>query len=85
MLTTHSYICHSILAIRALQSTGYKIVVLISRSWMLENFLKRYADKTELILRGNSKRVAKAQHFEPTVGDSVVRHSAYTRNLGVIF
>ena len=54
------------------------------RSWMSDNFLKLNADKTELILIGNPKRVAKVEHFELTVGDSVVRPSCSARNLGVI-
>jgi len=52
---------------------------------MSDNYLKLNADKTELILIGNPKRVAKVQHFELTVGDSAVRPSAFARNLGVIF
>ncbi len=55
------------------------------RSWMSDNYLKLNADKTELILIGNPKRVAKVQHFELTLGDSVVRPSSSARNLGVIF
>jgi len=45
---------------------------------------KDNVDKTELILIGNPKREAKVQHFELTVGDSVVRSSSSARNLGVI-
>jgi len=52
---------------------------------MSDNFLKRNADETELILIGNPKRVAEVQHFELTIGDSVVRPSDSARNLGVIF
>jgi len=48
---------------------------------MSDNFLKLNADKTELILIGNPKRVAKVQHFELTVGDSAVRPSTSARNL----
>ena len=52
---------------------------------MSDNFLKLNSDKTELILIGNPKRVAKVGHFELTIGDSVVRPSASARNLGVMF
>jgi len=52
---------------------------------MSDNFPKLKADNTELILTGNPKSVAKDQHFELTVGDSLVRPSASARNLGVIF
>jgi len=51
---------------------------------MSDNFLKLNADKTELILIGNPKRVAKVQHFELTVGDFVFRSLASVRNFGVI-
>jgi len=52
---------------------------------MLDNFLKHNADKTEIILIGNPIRVAKVQHFELILGDSVVRPSASARNLGFIY
>ncbi len=55
------------------------------RSWMSDNFLKLNADKTELLLIGNPKRVSKVQSFQLAVGDAVVRPSASARNLGVIF
>jgi len=52
---------------------------------MSANFLKLNAHTTELILIGNSKRVAKIQHFELKIDDPVVRPSASSRILGVIF
>ncbi len=55
------------------------------RSWMSANYLKLNSDKTELLLIGNPKRVAKVRDFELSIGDSIVRPSASARNLGVIF
>ncbi len=52
---------------------------------MSANYLKLNADKTELLLIGNPKRVAKVRDFELSIGDSIVRPSASARNLGVIF
>jgi len=52
---------------------------------MSVNALKLNADKTELILIGNPKRVVKVQPFEFTLGDSVVEPSTTPKNLGVTF
>jgi len=38
--------------------------------------LKVNADKTEFILIGNPQSVAKVQHFELTIGNSVINHPA---------
>jgi len=52
---------------------------------MSANVLKLNSDEAEFILIGSPKRVAKVQHFELTVGDSVVRPHASARILGVMF
>ncbi len=56
-----------------------------TRSWISANFLKLNSDKTELLLIGDPKRVAKVKNFELVVGDNTVKPSASARNLGVIF
>lgn len=55
------------------------------RSWMSTNFLKLNSDKTELLLIGNPKRLAKISNFQLTIGDSTVKPSTSARNLGVLF
>ncbi len=52
---------------------------------MADNFLKLNDDKTEMLLIGNPKRVAKMQHFRVLVADNAVKPSACARNLGVYF
>ncbi len=55
------------------------------RSWMSANFLKLNSEKTELLLIGHPKRLAKINNFRLTIGDSTVKPSTSARNLGVIF
>jgi len=50
---------------------------------MCSKFLQRGNDKTELLLKGNSKRVAYVQDFEIFIGDSVFMHFASARNIDV--
>ncbi len=52
---------------------------------MSTNFLKLNSDKTELLLIGNPKRLAKISNFQLTIGDSTVKPSTSARNLGVLF
>lgn len=55
------------------------------RDWMASNFLKLNDDKTELVLIGNPKRLAKIHDFELSVGSIKVKPSPCARNLGVYF
>jgi len=55
------------------------------RAWMADNFLKLNDDKTEQLLIGIPKRVAKIKTFQVLVGDNAVKPSACAINLGVYF
>ena len=55
------------------------------RDWMAANFLKLNDDKTELVLIGHPKRLAKIRDFELSVGHIKVKPSPCARNLGVYF
>jgi len=48
---------------------------------MADKFLKLNDDKTELLLIGNPKRVAKIHTFQLLIGDNAVKPSACARNL----
>jgi len=50
---------------------------------MAHNFLKLNDDKTELLLKGNPKGVAKIYNIQLLVGDNAVKLSACARNLGI--
>ncbi len=52
---------------------------------MASNFLKLNDDKTELVLIGNPKRLAKIHDFELSIGSIKVKPSPCARNLGVYF
>jgi len=52
---------------------------------MADNFLKLSDDKTELLLLGNPKCVAKIQNLQLFVGDNAVTPTVCARNLGVYF
>jgi len=49
---------------------------------MTDNFLKLNDDKTELLLIGNPKRLAKIHNFQVSVEDNAVKPSACARTLG---
>jgi len=55
--------CHIGLQVSGLQSDRLMSCLADIRSWMSANFLKLNADKTELLLVGYSKRIAKLQNF----------------------
>jgi len=55
------------------------------RDWMPANFLKLSGDKTELVLIGHPKRLAKILDFELPVGINIVSRHPCARNLGVYF
>ena len=55
------------------------------RDWMAANFLKLNDDKTELVLIGHPKRLAKIHDFELSVGSNKVKPSPCARSLGVYF
>ena len=55
------------------------------RDWMAENFLKLNDDKTELLLIGNPKRLAKVHDFKLSIGTIIIKPTENARNLGVYF
>jgi len=52
---------------------------------MVGSFLKQNDDKTELVVSGPPKRIAKIQDFELSVGINKAKPSPYAQNLGVHF
>jgi len=52
---------------------------------MAANFHKLNDNKTELVLNGHPKRLAKIHNFELSVGDNKVKPSPGARNLWVYF
>ena len=55
------------------------------RGWMLQNKLKLNDGKTELLIVGTPKQVSKLDIDGVTVGDSVIKPSESSKNLGVLF
>lgn len=55
------------------------------RDWMAANFLKLNDNKTELVLIGHAKRLAKIKDFRLSIGDAIVKPSPCAKNLGVYF
>jgi hypothetical protein len=52
---------------------------------MAENFLQLNDEKTELLLIGNPKRLAKVHDFQLSIGNIIIKPTENARNLGVYF
>ena len=80
MMMIHSYMCHSSNARNTIEEC-----IAVVRNWMASNRLFINGSKTEFMIIGSRKQLAKISVDSVTVGDAIIKPVTYVRNLGVWF
>ena len=80
MMMIHSYMCHSSNALNTI-----KKCIAVVRNWMTSNRHFINDSKTEFMIIGSRKQLAKISVDSVAVGDVIIKPVTYVRNLGVWF
>ena len=80
MMMIHSYMCHSSNTLNTIEEC-----IAVVRNWMASNRLFINGSKTEFMIIGSRKQLAKISVDSVTVGDAIIKPVTYVRNLGVWF
>ena len=80
MMMIHSYACHSSNALNTIEKC-----IAVVRNWMASNRLFINDSKTEFMIIGSRKQLAKISVDRVTVGDAIIKPVTYVRNRGVWF
>jgi len=81
----HSCMCHSSLPHKQMQLMPMEKCIADFRKWMVSNRLFINDSKTEFMIIGSLKQLAKISMDSVTVGDAMIKPVTSPRNLGVWF